>query len=113
MKTIKFLVLALCLSAAPVLASGDEKPLSIESQQKLVMQQLSSSFQFPKALIGRMNESSVLIEFEVLENHQLKIKSMDCQDAFTRLHLRKELEKTKIYLPQEQSQAEYKVKLVF
>ncbi len=113
MKNFKSLILTLCLSGFTAFAGGDEALSLRKRNQKLVTNQLATSFQFPEELIGHMTEKSILIEFKVLDNHHLEVLSIDCNDAFTALQLRKQLEKTKIFLPQETLDREFKLKLVF
>ena len=113
MKNFKSLILALCLSGFSTFAGGEEALSPRERNQKLVLNQLESTFQFPKELIGHMTEKSVLVEFKVLENHKLEVTNIDCNDAFLVLHLRKQLEQTKIYLPQGDFEREFKLKLIF
>lgn len=114
MKLFKSFALALCLLSGSFYAqASDGDSLSTTSAQKVVSQQIVSQFQFPEALIGKMNAASVVVKFQVDENKNLKVLSLDCTDSFFKMQLTKELEATKLFLPTGTEEFEFSMELLF
>ena len=114
MKLFKSFALVLCLLSTSFYALASEgDSLNVEVAKKVVSQQIVSQFDFPEALIGTMNNSSVVVKFQVDENKQLKVLSLDCTDSFFKMQLIKELEDTKLFLPQGMEEFEFTMELLF
>lgn len=114
MKSLKLLVLLASLSTSSAFASGlESQKLDSAQQNNLIVLQISSKLQMPEALINHMSSGPVLIEFEIQENHQIKILHLQCTDNFVALHLRKQIESLKIYVAQAQEFQKYRLKLRF
>lgn len=114
MKFIKSLGLAFCLLMASYSAQAKgDYGLNTDSIEMVVSRQIINQFQFPEALIGKMNNSTVVVKFQVEANKSLKVLSLDCTDSFFKLHLIKELESTQLYLPEGTEEFEFSLQFLF